>query len=272
MTHNKDNTEKSRMRDGVLRLFHYWKKYTKPNYYNVVSLPGESFEFELNALDQEKEGEYMTLHMYEKLEKVHSKQKSVVKKSDLLNQEGVFYKNESLPPVSAFANASTFAWYDLCGNPTPKNVELFNNSMAKRSVLVITFADRYRRPAGMDKDVLAFGAVAYMKHKLSKMTFLFSVDYKCKAKGMPMVMMAFTNSKCLASVVSKGSPVRRPKKTNTKKLTPSIFKEVKALIGKGLSNELIMSKLKLHKMELAGYKAARTRELRGGWSKTKKSK
>ena len=266
------NNEKGRMRDGVFNLYKYWKNITKPIYYNVVSLPGESFEFELKALELEKEGEYMTLHMYEKLEKVHSKQKSVVKKSDLLNQEGVFYKNESLPPVSAFANASTFAWYDLCGNPTPKNVELFNNSMAKRSVLVITFADRYRRPAGMDKDVLAFGAVAYMKHKLSKMTFLFSVDYKCKAKGMPMVMMAFTNSKCLASVVSKGSPVRRPKKTNTKKLTPSIFKEVKALIGKGLSNELIMSKLKLHKMELAGYKAARTRELRGGWSKTKKSK
>ncbi len=266
-----DNKEKSRMRDGVLRLFHYWKKYTKPDYYNVVSLPGESFEFELNALEQEDEKGHMTLHMYEKLEKVHRKQASIVKKSDLLSQEGVFYKNESLPPVSAFANASTFAWYDLCGNPTPKNVELFNNSMAKRSVLVITFADRYRRPAGMDKDVLAFGAVAYMKHKLSKMNFLFSVNYKCKAKGMPMVMMAFTNSKALASVVRKGSPVRRPKKINTKKLTPSIFKEVKALIGKGLSNELIMSKLKLHKMELAGYKAARTRELRGGWSKTKKS-
>ena len=50
-----DNKEKSRMRDGVLRLFHYWKKYTKPDYYNVVTLPGESFEFELNALEQEDE-------------------------------------------------------------------------------------------------------------------------------------------------------------------------------------------------------------------------
>jgi hypothetical protein len=267
----KDNKEKGRMRDGVLRLFRFWKKYTKPKYYNVVSLPGESFKFELNALEQEDDEGHMTLHMYEKLKKIHSKQKSVVKKSDLLDQEGVFYKNESLPPVSAFANASTFAWYDLCGNPTPKNVELFSDSMAKQSVLVITFADRYRRPAGMDKDVLAFGAVDYMKHKLSKMTFLFSEYYKCKAKGMPMVMMAFTNSKSLASLVSKGSPVRRPKKTSTKKLTPSLFEEAKALIVKGLSNKLIMSKLKIHKMELAGYKAARTRELRGGWNKVRNS-
>ena len=265
------NNEKGRMRDGVFNLYKYWKNITKPIYYNVVSLPGESFEFELKALELEKEGEHMTLHMYEKLEKVHSKQKSVVEKSDLLSQTGVFYKNESLPPVSAFANAPTFAWADLCGNPTPKNVELFSNLMAKKSVLVITFADRFRRPDGIDRDVLAFGAVSYMKHKLAGMTFLFSEEYKCKAQGMPMVMMAFTNSKSLASILNGKSTIRRPKKTNTKKLTSSVFKEVKALLGKGVSNELIMSKLKIRKMELAGYKAARTRELRGGWSKIKKS-
>ena len=269
------------MRNGVLSLLKYWKNITKPTHYNVVSLPGESFEFELAALELEKEGEHMSLHMYEKLQKVYDKQKSTVEKNDLLNQSGVFYKNESLPPVSAFANTSTFAWYDLCGNPTPKNVELFNNEMAKKSVVVITFADRFRRPDGIDKDVLAFGAVSYMQHKLSGMTFLFSEEYKCKTQGMPMVMMAFTNSKSLASILDEKSTIRRPKKTkskktkskkiNAKKLTPSLFKEVKALIGKGLSNELIMSKLKIHKMELAGYKAARTRELRGGWKKIKKS-
>ena len=120
MTHNKNNNEKERMRDGVFTLLKYWKNITKPTYYNVVSLPGESFEFELKALELEKEGEYMTLHMYEKLEKVYNEQQSVVEKNDLLNQEGVFYKNESLPPVSAFAYAPTFAWADLCGNPTQR--------------------------------------------------------------------------------------------------------------------------------------------------------
>ena len=265
------NNEKGRMRDGVFNLYKYWKKITKPSYYNVVSLPGESFEFELKALELEKEGEHMTLHMYEKLEKVHSKQKSVVEKSDLLSQTGVFYKNESLPPVSAFANAPTFAWADLCGNPTPKNVELFSNYMAKKSVLVITFADRFRRPAGMDKEVLAFGAVTYMRHKLSKMTFLFSVDYKCKTKGMPMVMMAFTNSKSLAGIVKKGSPVRSPSKGKAIGEQQVLFGEVLALINKGRSNEYIMSKLKLRKMELAGYKAARTRQIRGNSRNMKKS-
>lgn len=257
------------MRNGVLSLFKYWKNITKPTHYNVVSLPGESFEFELAALELEKEGEHMSLHMYEKLKKVYDRQKSTVGKSDLLSQAGVFYKNESLPPVSAFANTSTFAWYDLCGNPTPKNVELFNNKLAKKSVVVITFADRFRRPDGIGEDVLAFGAVSYMKHKLSEMTFLFAEQYKCKTKGTPMVMMAFTNSKTLAGVVEKGAPVKSPKKVS-KKLTPSLFREVKTLIRKGLSDESIMSKLEIHKMELAGYKAARTRELRGGWRKIKK--
>ena len=265
------NNEKGRMRDGVFNLYKYWKNITKPTYYNVVSLPGESFEFETEALKLEKENEYMTLHMYEKLEKVYSKQESVVEKDDLLSQEGVFYKNESLPPVSAFANAPTFAWADLCGNPTPKNVELFSNSMAKKSVLVITFADRFRRPAGMDKEVLAFGAVTYMRHKLSKMTFLFSVNYKCKTKGMPMVMMAFTNSKSLAGIVKKGSPVRTPSKGKAIGEQQVLFSEVLALINKGRSNEYIMSKLKLRKMELAGYKAARTRQIRGNSRNMKRS-
>jgi hypothetical protein len=84
-----------------------------------------------------------------------------------------------------------------------------------------------------------------------------------------MVMMAFTNSKSLAGAIKKGSPIKNPKK-EAGKLTPSLFREVKTLIRKGLSDESIMSKLKIHKMELAGYKAARTREMRGGWHKIKK--
>lgn len=244
------------MRKKVFSLYKYWKNITKPIYYNVVSLPGENFEFELNALELEREGEYMTLHMYEKLKKVHNKQKSVVEKSDLLSQTGVFYKNESLPPVSAFANAPTFAWADLCGNPTPKNVELFSNSMAKKSVLVITFADRFRRPAGMDKEILAFGAVTYMKHKLSKMTFLFSVNYKCKTKGMPMVMMAFTNSKSLASVWGTSAAKALPAQKE-----PSICLQVLEMLDKGVSDKVIKAKFRLRKMQLAGYK--RTRTIRG---------
>ena len=265
---NTGNEEKSRMRNGVLNLFKIWKQITKPIHYNVVSLPGESFKFELETLKLEKKTEFLFLQMYEKLAEVFNRLKNHPIFEVAAEGEGfTMYKNESLPPVTAFANAPTFAWYDLCGNPTPKNVELFSDKVAKNSVIVITFANLFRRPEGMDKSVVAFGAVNYMKFKLSEMTFLFSEEYKSKTQGTPMVMMAFTNSLPLAAVLKGASTIRDIKAKETKQ--SPVFKKVKALIDQGSSNESIMSKLTLSKMELAGYKAARTRELRGGVGKTK---
>jgi hypothetical protein len=279
---NTGNEEKSRMRNGVLNLFKIWKQITKPIHYNVVSLPGESFKFELETLKLEKKTEFLFLQMYEKLAEVFNRLKNNPIFEVAAQGEGfTMYKNESLPPVTAFANAPTFAWYDLCGNPTPKNVELFSDKVAKNSVIVITFANLFRRPEGLDKSVVAFGAVNYMKFKLSEMTFLFSEEYKSKTQGTPMVMMAFTNSLPLAAALKglglrKGSFLKllegkstiRDIEINETKQSPT-FKKVKALIDQGSSNESIMSELTLSKMELAGYKAARTSELRRGSGNTK---
>ena len=85
-----------------------------------------------------------------------------------------------------------------------------------------------------------------------------------------MVMMAFTNSKSLAGIVKKGSPVSSPSKGKAIGEQQVLFSQVLALINKGRSNEYIMSKLKLRKMELAGYKAARTRQIRGNARNMKK--
>ena len=280
------NEEKSRMRNGVLNLFKIWKQITKPIHYNVVSLPGESFKFELETLKLEKKTEFLFLQMYEKLAEVFNRLKNHPIFEVAAKVPGfTMYKNESLPPVTAFANAPTFAWYDLCGNPTPKNVELFSDKVAKNSVIVITFANLFRRPEGLDKSVVAFGAVNYMKFKLSEMTFLFSEEYKSKTQGTPMVMMAFTNSLPLAAVLKGASTIldvgvfahaeeheidhRLAIRLAEETKQSPVFKKVKALIDQGSSNESIMSELTLSKMELAGYKAARTRELRGGLGKTK---
>ena len=73
-----------------------------------------------------------------------------------------------------------------------------------------------------------------------------------------MVMMAFTNSKSLAGIVKKGSPVSSPSKGKAIGEQQVLFSQVLALINKGRSNEYIMSKLKLRKMQLAGYKRVRT--------------
>ena len=84
-------------------------------------------------------------------------------------------------------------------------------------------------------------------------------------------MMAFTNSKTLAGVVKRGSPVKSPRVTKSNPNQLKLFRKVVSLINKGFSNERIMAKLKLRKMELAGYKAARTRQLRGNARNMKKS-
>jgi len=245
-----NNPEKNRMRKKVISLFNYWKNVTHPTKYNVVSLPGESFEFETHALDKVKSDEKMLLFMYEKNREVFDAWESSVEET----MDG-FYINQSLPVSSAFACLPTFAWYDFCGNPTAPRMEVISDDMGSQSVFIVTFANKFRRPENLNANLLKRGTESFLKDKLKKMSFLFSEQYKCKAKGIPMIMMAFTNSKSLATVWSKfGSMKRSQPKPNKLSLCSKII----VLLDKGVSDKRIMSKFKLRKMQLAGYKRART--------------
>ena len=245
-----NNPEKNRMRKKVISLFNYWKNVTHPTKYNVVSLPGESFEFEIHALDKVKSDEKMLLFMYEKNREVFDAWESSVEET----MDG-FYINQSLPVSSAFACLPTFAWYDFCGNPTAPRMEVISDDMGSQSVFIVTFANKFRRPENLNANLLKRGTESFLKDKLKKMSFLFSEQYKCKAKGIPMIMMAFTNSKSLATVWSKfGSMKRSQPKPNKLSLCSKII----VLLDKGVSDKRIMSKFKLRKMQLAGYKRART--------------
>ena len=86
-----NNPEKNRMRKKVISLFNYWKNVTRPTKYNVVSLPGESFEFEAHALDKVKSDENMLLFMYEKSREIFDSFKDSVEET----MSG-FYINQSL--------------------------------------------------------------------------------------------------------------------------------------------------------------------------------
>jgi len=243
-----NNPEKNRMRKKVISLFNYWKNVTRPTKYNVVSLPGESFEFEAHALDKVKSDENMLLFMYEKSREIFDSWKDSVEET----MSG-FYINQSLPSSSAFACLPTFAWYDFCGNPTPKRMEVISGDMGSQSVFIVTFANKFRRPASLSGNLLKLGTEVFLKNKLNKMSLLFSEQYKCKAKGMPMIMMAFTNSKSLASVWDKLGA-----KTQPKKREPSICLQVIKMLDKGISDKVIKAKFRLRKMQLAGYKRVRT--------------
>ena len=244
-----NNPEKNRMRKKVISLFNYWKNTTRPEKYNVVSLPGESFVFESHVHEKVKDHEQMFLFMYEKKREIFDAWADSVHETNY-----GFYVNQSAPISSAFACWPTFAWYDFCGNPTDKRMEVISDEMGKQSVLVVTFANKFRRPENLDGQLLKLGTETYLKNKLKKMSFLFSEGYKCKAKGIPMIMMGFTNSKTLASVWEK-----RPTKTRqSKPKAPSIHAQVSALLDRGISDQKIMAKFKLRKMQLAGHKRART--------------
>jgi hypothetical protein len=246
-----NNPEKNRMRKKVISLFNYWKNVTHPAKYNVVSLPGESFEFEAHALDKVKSDENMLLFMYEKNREIFDSWKDSVEET----MDG-FYINQSLPVSSAFACLPTFAWYDFCGNPTPKRMEVISDDMGNQSVFIVTFANKFRRPASLSGNLLKLGTEVFLKNKLNKMSLLFSEQYKCKTKGMPMIMMAFTNSKSLANVWDKFGAKAQPKKRES-----SLCWQIIALLDKGVSDRKIRTKFKLRKMQLAGYK--RTRTIRG---------
>lgn len=238
------------MRKKVISLFNYWKNVTHPTKYNVVSLPGESFEFETHALDKVKSDEKMLLFMYEKNREVFDAWTDSVEET----MDG-FYINQSLPVSSAFACLPTFAWYDFCGNPTQKRMEVISGDMGSQSVFIVTFANKFRRPENLNGNLLRRGTESFLKDKLKKMSFLFSEQYKCKAKGIPMIMMAFTNSKSLTTVWSKfGSMKRSQPKPNR----PSLCSQIITLLDKGVSDTKIRAKFKLRKMQLAGYKRART--------------
>ena len=245
-----NNPEKNRMRKKVISLFNYWKNVTRPTKYNVVSLPGESFDFEAHALDKVKSDENMLLFMYEKSREIFDSFKDSVEET----MSG-FYINQSLPSSSAFACLPTFAWYDFCGNPTPKRMEVISNDMGSQSVFVVTFANKFRRPENLNADLLKRGTESFLKDKLKKMSFLFSEQYKCKAKGIPMIMMAFTNSKSLATVWDKFGAMKR---SQPKTKQPSLCSQIITLLDKGVSDTKIRAKFKLRKMQLAGYKRART--------------
>ena len=47
-----NNDMKNKMRQKVKTLYNYWHNITLPSNYNVVSLPGESFDFETHVADR----------------------------------------------------------------------------------------------------------------------------------------------------------------------------------------------------------------------------
>ena len=143
----KHNDMKNKMRQKVKTLFNYWHNITLPINYNVVSLPGESFDFEEHVADRagtKNPEENLLLWMYENDSKIYNKFKDHLC-MDNSRADMFLYLREKAPPISWFKALPTFAWYDFCGNPTKQRFNcIYNKDVNKNTVAVVTYNTRTR--------------------------------------------------------------------------------------------------------------------------------
>ena len=268
MTKVNYNEDKNKMRAKVVSLYNYWQNIVKPQNYNVVTLPETNFELEQHAISRVEPEHRAVIHMYEKNKQVWEANKKQVENIDKEGDNFLsFYINGEIPPVSCFANLPTFAWYDYCGIPTTDKVENLLGEMANKSVLIFTFANRHRRREGLHPEIknvyscysrihtADFFRVKLGEHNLSHE--LFGFEYTSKAT--PMIMLAFTNCKSLASIYTRGN------KNSFKKLkkfkdtsNESVDHIYRALLSRQNTDDggtaYCMQKFNLRKMQVAGYK------------------
>ena len=268
MTKVKYNEDKNKMRAKVVSLYNYWQNIAKPQNYNVVTLPETNFDLEQHAISRVNPEHRAVIHMYEKNKQVWEANKKQVESID--NEGDNFlshYINGEIPPVSSFANLPTFAWYDYCGIPTTDKVENLFGEMANKSVLIFTFANRHRRREGLHPEIKNVYSCYYRIHtadffrvKLGEYNLsheLFGFEYTSKAT--PMIMLAFTNCKTLASIYTRGNKnsFRKLKKSKDTS-NESVNQIYRALLSRQNTEDggtaYCMQKFKLRKMQVAGHK------------------
>ena len=268
MTTVKYNEDKNKMRAKVIAVYNYWQNIVKPQYYNVVSLPGTNFDLEQHAISRMEPEHRAVISMYEKDRKVWEANRKRVKSID--NEGDNFmslYINGEIPPVSSFANLPTFAWYDYCGIPTTDKVDNLLGEMGNKSVLIFTFAQRHRRREGLHPEIKNvyscyshIHTADFFRVKLAEYNLpyqLFGFEYT--SKKTPMIMLAFTNSKTLCSIYTKANTNSFKKlkkhKDNSNELVGDIYRAL--LKRQGMEDggtAYCMQKFDLRKMQVAGYK------------------
>jgi len=262
------------MRAKVNYLFNYWHNTTKPFMYNVVSLPGDSFEFESHVrgrVGKHWVGEKCIQWMFETNSKVYNKHQKDY--NEVINAHSNMFMELYLPtsisPLGYFKGLPTFAWYDFCGNATKERFNcIYNQDVNDNTVAVVTFNARARRPdllhSMVKSDYFKNSAEAATCEYLTKRLphVLFSHHYKQKSKGIPMVMIALTNSKTLFNVYNKAghrftsaedNKVLLKGKRKPSKLKKNVKDLYMALLYKS-DDAKIMKRFNITIKQLAGYK------------------
>ena len=285
----KHNDMKKKMRQKVKTLFNYWHNITLPINYNVVSLPGESFDFEGHVADRagtKNPNENLLLWMYENDSKIYNKFKDHYE-DNLGSRASMFlYLRENVPPISWFKALPTFAWYDFCGNPTKQRFNcIYNKDVNKNTVAVVTYNTRTRLHKHLHPMVMPELGENYVEQASREVLtnrlpyVLFSHNYKQKRYGIPMVMTALTNSKQLANVYNKNAKrfssvednnlfIKKAEKARVKKHIDNPIKynieNIYMDILMGSKDKDLMEQHSITKNQLSGYKRTVTHKRKVG--------
>lgn len=270
------NQTKAEYRACVLVAFHSWLgslyKFTrtskgancKVDSATVYSLPATVWEFEQflagESLLMTRVGGQaeINLHCFESEWATYAAQKN--SRSFMLNHKALYrnfnfnYSND-LIPVNEDAKSNFGAWYDFCGNPTPKllDIAIAPQNFKFNSLVFITFdcnvqaglkvlpvemqgfiAKRMISQGGKICDHITDATVDYINaHTGNKVKCIMDVEYQ--AQRHPMMLLGFTNSrKVLEDCPRVSSRISREKKNNSsvagakRELTTAEKKQIRA--------------------------------------------
>jgi hypothetical protein len=233
------NTVKNATRHLVCKAYEAFSKNKK--YINVISLPGDVWEFENYAFLNKDfswyfNGNYsIEMTLLEKDEIIYNRHMYAKKNFRpvntnsyyILDRHNVTYKNEVLNEshVKNCSSDNIFAWFDFCGNPTTENVNLVNTATGKNVTYIFTFNTAWRMDTNVHPELRNLAAESnkaiatqdYLKILADKLglTLIWSFEYV--SNYIPMISVCFSND--VNVIADKSLSVMNVNKDKKSKIT-----------------------------------------------------
>lgn len=254
----------------------------------TVSLPGESWEFEHFVNDNFNFRKWfgnpikeMDNHLFEKNKTIFDISQDTAK--DFTDTGNFYYYNHEVKEQDSdfFPTESecVFTWFDFCGNPTFFNLDYCHSETARQTHL-FTFNLAWRCSDNIPTDILIdsrysnkeqailnyFQKLIDSKYKEYRYVIAFSITYV--SNHTPMILICITND---VGVIIEDFGICKTSYKKTEKLPdpPELIKvksdkqEIYADLLSGKSDEEVMNKHSLKRMQVAAFKAWLT--MRGEW-------
>lgn len=264
------NDCKNAIRYLVSKTYETYAKYK--NSISVLSLPGESWEFENRVLDHQDYRNIiqqipmdLQLLCFEKSFRTYSVSNLLDKKKD--NDTKYINDKVNLDHLKLLQNKNKFLWFDFCGNPSLESLKFLSSSFLRgeKTCAIFTFTLLWRKRNNLSLEIDRLSnsysneeaIQIYFKEAIkdlnlnieghsNKIAILWKYTYV--SSRAPMICLCVTNDSTLKNEPSlKGQgDLLQP----DRKITPAA--EIKGDLGRG---EDLVQQMKSNKRSLAAHKA-----------------